>query len=347
VKLGEAKGRIERGATWNLALLYLEAGRFKEGFELYRKGLGAERLMRTYGKGDIPEPEVLLPEHSGAGKTLIVYGEQGIGDELMAGTIIEEARAEFGEVIFECHPRLEKLHRTAHPGMRIYPTRKDDLIAWPLTENIRAHYKAPLLDLAARYRPDAQSFVDSWTARGPTYRADEEETRRYRHQLELVAEGRPIVALATRGGVMQTARTYRTIRQPEIDHLFANTDCLFVSIDYDDMSGLASYVDEKYGETRFKWWPAVVQHWDYDHTAALIAACDLTVTVCQSAAHISAGIGKATRVLTPKRCAWRYAGTDDNWYWYGDSAINLYRQDDPQSWMGPLNRVIADIKELS
>lgn len=348
MRIGEAKGKTERGVTWNLSLLYLEAGRFKEGFELYRKGLGAERLMRTYGKGDIPEPEVLEPHHDGAGKTLIVFGEQGIGDELMAGTIIEEARKEFAEVIFECHPRLEELHRVAHPGMRLFPTRKDEHILWPITENIRADYKCPILDLAARYRPDAASFERSWSEYGPTYTATIEETQRYRAQLELIAQGRPIVALATRGGVMQTARQYRTIRAAEIDHLFSNTDCLFVSIDYDDMSGLVEYVDEKHGQGRFHWLPSIVQHWDYDHCAALIAACDMTVTVCQSAAHLSAGLGKPTRVLTPQRCAWRYASvsSSETWYWYPDPAIKLYRQDDPQSWIGPLNRVIADIKEL-
>src|SRR5262249_30192863 len=159
------------------------------------------------------------------------------------------------------------------------------------------------------------SFARNWR---PTYAADAEETQRYRANLEAIAQGRPIVALATRGGGMQTARTYRTIRQPEIDHLFSKTNCLFVSIDYDDMTGLSEYVDQKYGEDRFKWWPSVVQHWDYGHTAALIAACDLTVTVCQSAAHMSASMGRPTRVLTPKQCAWRYAPVSsfETWFWY-------------------------------
>jgi hypothetical protein len=291
---------------------------------------------------------VLQPDSDTADRTLIVYGEQGIGDELMAGTLIEEARGEFAEVIFECHPRLETLHRTAHPGMRIFPTRKDEVIAWPITENIRADYKCPLLDLAARYRPDAESFARNWK---PTYTADAEETQRYRANLEAIAQGRPIVALATRGGVMQTARTYRTMRQPEIDHLLSNTDCLFVSVDYDDMTNLSSYVDEKYGEDRFKWWPSVSQNYDYSHLAALISACDLTVTVCQSAFHLSAGMGRPTRCLVPRQCAWRYApiaGNPELSYWYPDPAVKLYRQEsDDGSWIGALDRVITEIRGLA
>jgi tetratricopeptide (TPR) repeat protein len=349
VELGTAKGKLERGALWNLGLLYLEAARFAEGFDIYRKGLGAERMTRSYAYKDVPEPEVLAPEHVGAGKTLIVYGEQGIGDELMAGTIIEDARREFDEVIFECHPRLIDLHQRAHPGIRLFPTRKDDYIGWPIEHGIRADYKCPILDLAARYRRGVESFERAWSEYGPTYSADADETQEYRQQLEEIAQGRPIVGLATHGGVMQTARQYRTMRIPDVENLFSNTDCLFVGLDYDDMTPFTMHVHEKFGEHRFRWFPAAVQHWDYSHTAAMVAACDMVVTVCQSVAHLSAAMGKKTRVLTPKRCAWRYApvANPERWFWYPDEHVKLYRQDDPNSWDGPLARVIQDIKELA
>lgn len=336
----------ERGSTWNLSLLYLEAGRFAEGFELYRKGLGAERLMRTYGYDGCPEPEILQPHHEGKGKTLIVWGEQGIGDEIMAATCIRDAMAEFDEVIFECHPRLEWLHRTAFPEIRLYPTRKDDHIGWPISDGIKADYKCPLLDLAARYRKTPESFLEAHTRWGNQYKPDHEEVASYRAQLKAIANGRPIVALATRGGVMQTARTYRTFRIPDADKLFESTDCLFVSIDYDDMMGFTEYVSEKYGPDRYRWFPAIVQHWDFNHTAALIAACDMTVTVCQSAAHLAAAMGVPTRVMVPKRCAWRYAPAleDGRWYWYPDDNVKLYRGDD--NWDDVLVKVIEDIRGL-
>jgi hypothetical protein len=280
------------------------------------------------------------------GKKIIVWGEQGIGDELMFGTVLEELREDF-EVIFECHPRLQRLHHNAHPSLPLYPTRKEEWISWPVTENVVADFKCAIGDLASYYRRDLQSFKDHWAKHGGTYRANPEETMRYLEHLLEEAKGRPIVALGTRGGVMQTARQYRTIRSQEIDRLMTETDAYFVSIDYDDVYGLASYVEEKHGSGRFRWPPAITQHWDYDHLAALLAACDLTVTVCQSAAHLSAGMGLPTRVLTPIRCAWRYAKTEgDLWYFYPDENIRLYRQDDPKSWDHPIDRVIEDIKQL-
>lgn len=157
------------------------------------------------------------------------------------------------------------------------------------------------------------------------------------------------MGLATHGGVINTARQYRTLSVLDIERLVAETNCLFVSLDYDDMTSLNIHLNERFGSGRFVWLPSIVQHWDYDHTAALAAACDLNVTVCQSVAHLSAGMGVDTRVLVPKRCAWRYAhvGNAENWYWYPHEGVKLYRQEDPTSWSMPLDWVIEYIRGLA
>ena len=334
----------DHAADWNLALLYLEAGRFREGFELYATGIGHERFIRTYSwPGGPAEPALLTPESPRAGKTLIVYGEQGIGDELMYGTIIEQARKDFGAVIFDCHPRLEQLHRQAHPGMEIHPTRKDEHIRWPLGLGAMADYKAPIGELAHLYKTRRESFY--WD--GPIYRADPVDTRRYRKRLEEVAQGRPIVGLALRGGVMSTARQERTIRAETPLPLFRDTNALFVCLDYEDMVEMGAYLEAQVGPGRYLQVPAITQHWDYHHTAALVAATDLTVTVCQSVAHLSAGMGHPTRVLVPTKCAWRYGTTDTDWYWYPGPHAQLLRQDPASnSWEPAIAAAVQAIREI-
>jgi tetratricopeptide (TPR) repeat protein len=347
-ELGQDKQ--EHGCLWNLGLLYLESGRFAEGFDLYRVGLLHQRESRKFGSEEhgIPEPAWLDQEKEREGKTLILYGEQGIGDELMYGTMIEEARRDFGRVIFECHPRLEPLHRRAHPGLEIYPTRKDEYITWPVKDEIKADYKCPVGDLGALYRRTPEAFLARKDLH--LYRGARSDWAEYRKNLEVLAEGRPIVGLATRGGVMQTARTYRTIRAPEIDRLMKETDALFVALDYDNVMDVAEYVEQKHGPDRFKWWPAIVQHYDYFHAANLIQATDMTLTVCQSVAHLSAGLGHPTRVLTPKRCAWRYAKApgvpDDTWFWYPHPKVKLLRQGEATNWDGPLTQAIEAINAI-
>jgi tetratricopeptide (TPR) repeat protein len=343
VKIG-----TERGANWNLGLLYLESARFGEGFDCYRAGVAHERLVRTFSTDKTREP-ALLPVDFKLGSrrpTLIVWGEQGIGDELMFGSILEDARKDF-DITLECHPRLVALHAQAHPGLNLYPTRKDSVADWYDGLGLTIEYKCGIGDLGALYRRSAESFTHT---PAPYQRIKTPETLNYRASLLELAEGRPIVGLATRGGVMSTARTYRTLRPADVDRLFSETEAMFVSFDYDDMTGFADYIDKKFGENRYKWFPSIVQHYDFHHTADLLHAMDLTVTVCQSVAHLAAGMGLPVRVLTPKRVAWRYAPvpglSEDLWFWYQNPVVRLYRQDDPDSWVAPMGRVIRDIQEL-
>ena len=355
----------ERGAVWNLGLLYLEAARFAEGFDHYREGVTHERSTRSFGSkdGSIPDPLLMTPElfkwARGQRKRVIVWGEQGIGDELMFATILNDAIEDF-DVVFECHPRLEKLHRNSTWAQKlteqgrpvqIYPTRKDDWIQWPINDKVVADYKMPIGDLACYYRRDLASFKAGWDRSGPTYRAKQAEAEPYRERLSALAGDRPIVGLATRGGVMQTSRTYRVIRQQEIDRLMQETNALFVSLDYEDMLGLAGYIEEKYGPDRYRWFPSIVHHYDYDHTAALVSACDMVVTVCQSVAHLAAGIGAQTRVLAAKRCAWREIAADpanpELWYWWPGENTRIYHQKAVDDWRYPLDRAISDVNSLS
>ncbi len=357
VSIGIKSGNLESGAVWNLGLLNLEAGKFAEGFNLYRQGVNAERAVRCYGAkdGSIPEPALMTPEllevvrASGTKPKLIVWGEQGIGDELMFGTILKDAQQDF-EVIFECHPRLERLHRNAHDGMKLYPTRKEGWINWPITDNLVAEYKAAIGDLGCYYRRDLQDFRNAWAKHGPTYHANPVEAASYRIQLEVLANGRPIVGLATRGGVVQTSRTYRTIRLLEIDQLISNTDALYVSLDYDDMLDVATHIEKTHGPDRYRWFPSILHHYDYDHTAALVAACDVAVSVCQSVIHIAAHMGHPTIMLAPIRVAWREISAcedPEEWYWAPDPAIRIYRQKDTANWQAPIGQVIEYVNELT
>lgn len=277
---------------------------------------------------------------------LITYGEQGIGDELMFGSVLYDAKKDF-DIILECHPRLEWLHNRAHPDIRTFPTRKLDHISWPVTENIRADYKCPIGDLACYYRPDLESFHNAWKTHGPFYSVDPAEVAAFRERLGKIAKGRPVVGLATRGGTFTTAREHRSLLPTDARKLIDSTDALFVGLDYEDLSPFAQWINQEVGPDRYAWFPAITSSWDYQHHGALAQACDMVVSVNQSIAHLSAAMGLNVRVLTPKRVAWRYGLTSEEWFWYPSPTVKLYRQSEPDSWEGPIQRAIEDIKCLS
>ena len=70
-------------AHWNLGLALLEQGKWEEGYKQYGWGLeGSDRLCKRYVD---PDYQWWLGQRV---DTLVLYGEQGIGDELMYASLI-------------------------------------------------------------------------------------------------------------------------------------------------------------------------------------------------------------------------------------------------------------------
>ena len=86
---------------WNRSLILLEQGKYGEGFDEYFWGLRSkDRINRDYN----------APIYRGEeGKRVVVWGEQGIGDEIMFASIIPDLMRRSSGVILDCHPRLKGL----------------------------------------------------------------------------------------------------------------------------------------------------------------------------------------------------------------------------------------------
>lgn len=335
-------------AQWNLGLLQLETGEFAEGFDNYRMGLGgSDRMLRSYSEGDGTGPKLiesldeLVDFHAEHGRKprVIVWGEQGIGDEIMFSTILKDM-AEYADIIFECHPRLIQIFQDSYPFVKeFYPTRKDDYVEWPF-DTAPCEFKCPIGDLARFFRRDRKSFEVAAKKRSPFIRADADLVQSYRDVLEQLAPNKHYVGVAWTGGVLRTMRWYRSC---ELDHLYQlsnNPDIVMVSLQYEDDTAALDKFISKTGRQILRF-PAITQHYDYQHTLALVQALDEVVTVCQSVAHLSAAAGQVTRVLVPDKPAWRYGLTGDDWYWYGENA-KLYRREG-MDWRSATSKLFFDM----
>lgn len=97
----------------------------------------------------------------------------------------------------------------------------------------------------------------------------------------------------------------------------------------------ATFVSVQYGVKE-----APIPHWneavdDVDELTALIQACDLIITVNQTAVHQAGGLGKECWTLTPKACAWRYSSGGDKMPWY--PSVTQFRQ--TSDWSEVIERV--------
>jgi ADP-heptose:LPS heptosyltransferase len=91
-----------------------------------------------------------------------------------------------------------------------------------------------------------------------------------------------------------------------------------------------------------------ISHWseaidDYDETAALVAALDLTLTVCTAIAHLAGALGRPLWVMAPTNAEWRYGRSGDTMAWYPSARI--FRQTRAGDWNDVIARVEHELAQ--
>lgn len=322
-------------AIWNKALGLLEAGRWAEAWPLYDAGSlrAPDRRNRDFtGRG--------TPDWDGrSGGRLVVFGEQGIGDEIMFASILPDLIATPGlEVILECHPRLLGLMARSFPGVRCFGTRKDDHITWPVEhygDPPAIDWKIPIGSLGRLYRPSAKACPGT-----PFLRADPERVRGMRARLSGFGT-KPKVGLGWRGGAVKTRNDLRSVNLDALAPLIAahRRDVTFISLQYtDEAIDEAAHLAWRHG-LEVHHFPEVISAFDYDETAALVEALDLTILCNTTAMHVAGALGRECWSFTPRKCAWREGLTGPNpWY----SSVRMVRAEG-DDWAPVLARLQSDL----
>ena len=306
---------------WNYGLTLLERGQYKEGFKMYAAGARCkDRLTRNYD---------CKPWDGNAKGRVVVYGEQGIGDEIMFFSQIPDVMKRAKSVVLDCHPRLEGLFKRAFPECKIYPTRKVEP-EWFHDDPV--DFKIAAGNLGQHFRKSIESFP-----RKPYLKADPVRVEKMRERLKALGPG-PYIGLSWKGGKHKTREDQRSM-SPEMLKPLLSTNATFVSLQYTDEAA------QECAGTPIVHWPDVIAAKDYDETAALVEALDLVVSVCQSVIHLSGALGKECWVMTPHKKAWRYYSPDGtHMAWYGDH-VKLYQQKPDLDWKPVVEAIESDLKD--
>jgi tetratricopeptide (TPR) repeat protein len=304
----------------------LELGRWREGFtgwlSTYRTG---DRNKRTYR--DIPEWD------GSPGKRLIVWGDQGVGDELFYGTCLRDLARISKHITFDCHPRLDRLFQRSFPEFTVHGTRKD-LTDLPWLSGCDAEAAVALADLPCFLRLDGE-----WDNRPYL------KTQGYDDPLLKKSSRRPRIGLSWTGGSKKTRQHLRSLSIQALEPIVkARPDAQFFSLQYTpDAAREVCELEEKTG-IRIAHYPSWVECRDYDRTASFVVSLDLVITVCTTVHHLGGALGVPTWTLVPSRPSWRYQVESTTLPWY--SSVKLYRQQSDGDWSAPVQRVAADLERL-
>jgi ADP-heptose:LPS heptosyltransferase len=293
-------------------------GKWEEGFKEYEWGFeSGDRQRRIYSN-----PPELVPEWDGSpGHRVVVYGEQGIGDEIMFASAIPDLKKDC-EVVFDCHPRMVNLFERSFKVI-CYGTRKDNELHWPKHEPLTA--RVSIGSLFKFYRSNGEF------PKAPYLKPDPDLVASYRARLEALGPG-PYVGIGWQAGTKATRQDLRSIKLKSFNDMI-DTAGTFVSLQYTAGSGAKA---QRYREQTGR----VVHHWDdvvetgpdeenrytgynYDHTVALVAALDLVIVPNTAVVHVCGAIGKECWTITPAAPAWRYQLSGDEMPMY--SSVRQFR----------------------
>lgn len=289
------------GAIHNKGLARLMLRDFG-GWDEYYLTLGIKhRKRRDYGLPDLES----IPED----KQIIVYGEQGVGDEIMFASCLPDLMKN-NRVILDCDSRLESLLKRSFPDIPIYGTRfKNET---PILDNHAPNHQVAIGQLPYFFRRDAESYPGT-----PYLKPDPDRVKQWDVLLD---RHKPRVGIAWRGGLKSTGEKKRSFQLSDFSELL-KLDCEFVNLDYKLLTEQEQKIVQ---EKKIKNWPrAVLKGVDLEDTVALIANLDCVVTVCTTVVYIAGAMGIPCYVVVPDEPGYRYHLEGDSFPWY--KSVKLFR----------------------
>lgn len=280
-----------------------------------------------------------FPEWDGArcdGKTLLIYGEQGLGDELMFASCVPDVLTRADHVILECDPRLAPLFARSFPLAKIQARVSLEDVAW-LRDADKIDMQCPSGSLPRLFRRS----IDAFPVHAGYLRADEPKTEKWRKRLAQLP-GTIKVGLSWRGGADRTRRNLRSIELIQLAPLFRLADVTFVNLQYGDVAAECEAASSVFGKPIVQFAEAIA---DYDETAALVCALDLVVSVQTAIVHLTGALGKTALVMLPFSPEWRYMRSGDRMLWY--PSVKLFRQEKVKDWDPVIARIAQELAAFS
>jgi len=264
--------------------------------------------------------------------TLLVYGEQGVGDEIMFASCIGDLLQGVGGCIVECDPRLVPLFARSFPGAQVVPGPRESgvFVRHPLPP---FDVRIPMGSVPRYTRRTLDSFPN---ARGFLV-PDADMKRKWQARLAETGEGLK-VGISWRGGRKRTTIEKRTTTLDEWLCLFGVPNVCFVNLQYGDCGEELSHLQQQHGVHVHDWDDADPLT-DLDSFAAQVAALDLVISADNSTVHMAGAVGVPVWTLLPFSPDWRWMLDRSDTPWY--PSMRLFRQRNQGNWNTVL-REVAD-----
>jgi len=313
----------------NLGMLLLLNGEFELGWKKY------EWRWKCH---DFPSENRNFPQLSLDGtdlskKSILIWTEQGIGDEIMFANMLETLSWMTDKITVECEERLVPLFQRSFPKMQFVSREQKPN---PILLDRQIDYQIPIGSLAQWLRKNENQFPK----KGSYLSASSEKASQLRDKYENLTDGRFLVGISWKSINHGTEKEKNTILE-NWTPILSQKDCFFINLQYGNTeqeiskycssTGTLIYTDQEINPLK-----------NLDDFAAQISALDLVISISNTTAHMSGALGKKVWTLLPYVPDWRWMLKREDTPWYPN--MKLFRQSQMHDWRDVFQRVSLSLK---
>ena len=249
---------------------------------------------------------------------LFVWGEQGIGDEVLFASCIKELLGLCETLIFSVSKKSLEIFCRSFPQAVVLDREE-------IPSDLYYDCQTPLMTALSLLRKSKSCFRNQ----DKKYlKVDQNLERSWKSELKQKSNGQPVVGISW----FSQAKRVGEHRSINLQKLVGSIpkDAFLVNLQYGKVEEEISQL--KQSEDRHI---EVVEGADVsncmDHLAALISACDYVVSVDNSTVHFCGALDKECHLFLPFSADWRWGKRHcSSSYWY--QSLKLYWQNRPGDW---------------
>lgn len=270
-------------------------------------------------------------------KRLLVYLEQGLGEQVSAALLLKDVMPLCGECLVEGDPRLVEILKRSFPGVRAFGVENREASPFFCDDSI--DFQVSSWSLYRHFRKSAKDF----SAHQGYLKVNPDLKNKWRDRVADLKPGLK-VGIAWQSSAAFVDATNQSLRQKssvsleQLCQAVLQPEITLVNLQYGDVQAELGQVREKSGQGIVAWADLDVKN-DLENLAALIVNLDVVVAINSFVAYFANALGK--KVLMP--C---HAGFKAGWPLIFDQDpefphITYFRQERRGDW----ERTLAHIRK--
>ena len=263
---------------------------------------------------------------------VLVWAEQGLGDEIMFASMYDELKHLKEKFAIECNPRLLDIFKESFPHIFFFPTLS-------LKDTSAFKYQISIASLGRVLRRSESSFEVAQRDDGYLKQSKKSLSKAAATALERLP--RPWVGVSWQSfALTKNFRSRKSIPSKEFEEVTKNFHGSFINLQFSNPHRHENHGEETLPENVHSL-PGIDLKEDINGLSNLIKKMDHVITIGNTVAHICGAFGIKTSVLLPSVADWRWGFAGQRSLWY--PTLDLYRNQGPDSWNALLEKIRLEV----